>query len=237
MEDNPDILERFATTSYDWGPCPYGKPGTQVVNAFACERLDGALYERALARGWRRSGMIFYRTRCPDCAACVPLRVDAGRIEPTKSQRRVSRLNADLSVSAGIQEFTEEDYALFSRYLFARHGVGREGFTREDYRRSYIESPVESAIARYRKGDGSLVALSFLDVLPDGLSSVYFAFEPEEGRRSLGVHSVFADSALARELGKRWYYLGFRVEGCKKMEYKARFAPHEIAASGVWRAV
>ena len=237
MEDHPDILEQFAATRYDWGPCPYGRPGTQLVNAFACERLDGALYERALALGWRRSGMIFYRNRCPACDACVPLRVDAGQLAATKSQRRVSRLNADLSFSAGIQEFTEEDYALFSRYLCARHSVGRDGFTREDYRRSYIESPVESAIVRYRKSDGSLVALSFLDVLPDGLSSVYFAFEPEEGRRSLGVHSVFADSSLARGLGKRWYYLGFRVAGCKKMEYKAHFAPHEIATGGAWRAV
>lgn len=95
---------------------------------------------------------------------------------------------------------------------------------------------MEGAIARYRTADGRLVALGFIDVLVDGFSSVYFAFDPAETRRSLGVYSVFAECSLLASLGKRWYYLGFWVDGCRKMEYKAGFRPHELAHEGRWVA-
>jgi len=206
------------------------------VNAFACERLDGAAYERALADGWRRSGPVLYRNRCAACDACVPIRVDAAALEATKGQRRAIRANADVTVSLEERAFSAEDYALMKRYLLARHREEAESLGEAEYRKAYVESPVEGAIARYRTADGRLVAAGYLDLLPEGLSSVYFAFDPDESRRSLGVFSVFAEARIARELGKRWYYLGFWVACCRKMAYKAGFRPHEIARGGVWLA-
>lgn len=223
-------------TRYDWGPCPYGMPSKHEVNAFACARLEGADYERALADGWRRSGSVFYRNRCAVCDACVPIRVDAAGLEATKGQRRAIRANADVTVSLEARAFTEEDFSLTRRYLLARHPEEANGLGEAEYRASYIESPVAGAIARYRTADGRLVAAGYLDLLPDGLSSVYFAFDPAESPRSLGVFSVFAESRIARELGKRWYYLGFWMADCRKMAYKAGFRPHEIARGGVWLA-
>jgi arginine-tRNA-protein transferase len=130
-----------------------------------------------------------------------------------------------------------EDYELFLRYLAVRHPEDAEGFDEAAYVRSYIRSPVETVIVRYRTPAGRLVALSYLDVLPDGLSSVYFAFDPDESKRSLGVYSVFAEAAFARELGLRWYYLGFWVKDCRKMAYKANFRPYQLACDGEWREV
>lgn len=185
--------------------------------------------------GWRRSGLAFYRNRCSDgCDECVPIRVDAEHIEPGKTHRRIIRLNADLSMAASPASFREEDYALFMKYMRARHPEDAAECDEQAYYRAYVISPVETAIVRYRTPDGKLVALSYLDVLDDGFSSVYFAFDPAESKRSLGVYSVFAESAILRSLGKRWYYLGFRVSACKKMAYKAGFRPHEIAKDGEW---
>jgi arginine-tRNA-protein transferase len=236
MEEAAAVLDRLKETRYEWGPCPYGAGRAHVVSAFSCERINEGLYETALADGWRRSGRVFYRNRCEGCDACVPIRVDALNVRPSKSQRRAARANADLSVSLGRLEFTEEDYSLFRRYLAARHPEDVGSLDEAGYRASYIESSVEGRIARYRKPDGSLVALGFLDALVDGLSSVYFAFDPDESARSLGVFSVLAECAIARSLGMRWYYLGFHVAGCRKMAYKASFAPHETARAGVWKS-
>jgi arginine-tRNA-protein transferase len=217
-------------------PCPYGKVAQQTLRYFATARCDAVEYTSALADGWRRSGFLFYRNECAGgCTGCVPIRVDAERLGANKTQRRICRLNGDLSLSAGAMEFREEDYALFSRYLRARHPEDAGDFDREAYVRGYLCSPVESLILRYRNPSGALLALSFVDVLADGLSSVYFAFEPDESRLSLGVYSVFAECALLKGLGLRWYYLGFYVDGCRKMEYKARYEPHELASGGLWR--
>ena len=219
------------------GPCPYGMPRGHGMRFFRVERCDEGSYERAMAEGWRRSGMFFYQNACElGCASCVPIRVDARAIVPTKAQRRAIRMNGDLSLSLSVSGFSREDFVLFRAYLAARHPEDARGFDEEAYCRSYLCSPVEGAIARYRTADGRLVALGFIDVLADGFSSVYFAFDPAESRRSLGVYSVFAECSLLASMGKRWYYLGFWVAGCRKMEYKAGFRPHELAREGRWVA-
>jgi len=82
---------------------------------------------------------------------------------------------------------------------------------------------------------GKLVGVSWLDYLPNSLSSVYFAFEPEEAKRSLGTFSVLKEIEIARMSGREFYYLGFYVPGSPKMSYKGRFKPHELLLDGQWR--
>lgn len=220
--------------------CPYGHPNAHAVMSFWSNGRDAsalsAEYEYALVAGWRRSGRIFYRNACDGCDSCVPIRLDAARILPSKTQRKIVRLNADISLSVASPSFEREDYRLFESYMRSRHAEGAIDWNERIYVAAYIDSPVDSAIVRYRDRLGKLVALSFIDVLPDGFSSVYFAFDPDEGRRSLGSYSVFAESALLLELGKHWYYLGFLVSDCAKMGYKANFRPYELARCGRWYA-
>ena len=83
--------------------------------------------------------------------------------------------------------------------------------------------------------EGRLLATGYADFLPGGISSVYFAFEPDQARRSLGTWSVLREAALARESGRRDHYLGFWVPGAAKMDYKANFAPFEVARHGHWQ--
>jgi arginine-tRNA-protein transferase len=230
-----DLFGAGAEASERGVPCPYGQPHEHRALYFVSESCEGARYEEAMKDGWRRSGLVFYRNRCSECCeACVPIRVDAENIEPGKTQRRIIRMNEDLSVSAARASFEAEDYALFMKYMRTRHPEEAKEFDEMTYYRAYVASPVETAIVRYRTTDGRLVALSWLDALADGFSSVYFAFDPDEARRSLGVYSVFAESAILRSLGKRWYYLGFWVSACRKMAYKSGFRPHQIAKDGEW---
>jgi arginine-tRNA-protein transferase len=70
------------------------------------------------------------------------------------------------------------------------------------------------------------------------VSSVYFYFDPAESNRSLGNFGALVEIEYARRLKIPHWYLGFWVKGCRAMEYKANFKPHELLHSdGVWRRV
>jgi len=39
---------------------------------------------------------------------------------------------------------------------------------------------------------------------------------------------------LARALQLKWLYLGYWIEGCRKMSYKREYAPLEVLRDGQW---
>ena len=47
---------------------------------------------------------------------------------------------------------------------------------------------------------------------------------------------MLAEIDYAARLGIPYWYLGYWVRGCRAMEYKATFRPHELLhPDGVWR--
>lgn len=213
-------------------PCPYLK-GNTSSGEFFFGGSRFSRYEELLAAGWRRTGPALYRYRCEDCSSCVPIRLRSDRLERGGRARRLARRNADLSFALLPPAFTDERFALYADYVRRRHGGPMEGL--EESCRSLIASPM-AAISEYRDQNGKLLALGFLDLLPEGLSSAYFAFDPAASSRSLGIYSVFAESAAGLELGKPYYYLGFWVPGSPTMDYKADFHPFELALGGMQEA-
>ena len=76
--------------------------------------------------------------------------------------------------------------------------------------------------------DNRLVGLGIVDEVPGALSAVYFFWDPELAPPSLGVAQVvmLIEDAAAR--GLDYVYLGYRVDGCRSLEYKNRYRPHEM---------
>ncbi|RMF83076.1 MAG: arginyltransferase [Nitrospirae bacterium] len=221
-------------------PCGYlpGRDSAAVV-ADPEAPLDGAAYATLLAYGFRRSGRLVYRPRCPGCRACVPVRIPVARFRPSRSQRRVWRRNRDLTVAVVPPRFRREHYDLFRRYQRDHHGdtmeLARPGEPPEaGYHRFLVASPVATEHHEYRLG-GRLVGVGVVDRLPAALSSVYYFYDPEEGRRSLGTYSVLWEVAYARRLGLAHHYLGYWIEACAKMRYKQRFQPLEWFDGAAWR--
>lgn len=228
---------RVSVREADYGLCPYLGDRGWRVEEFTAPTIDPSVYEASLASGWRRSGFSFYRTICRGCELCIPLRLDAHGFAPTRSQRRLERINADLGVEIVDPSFSEERFALYRRYVRFQHKSSVEDGDEErmSYAAFLLESPLEStAIVEYRDSGKVLLATGYVDILPGGISSVYFAFDPVAARRSLGTWSVLRETRLAAELGGRYYYLGFWVPGAAKMDYKANFAPFETARGGRW---
>src|SRR5437762_1574198 len=87
-----------------------------------------------------------------------------------------------------------------------------------------------------RGSAGRVIGSGICDMCDQSLSSVYFYFEPAEARRGLGTFSALKELAAARRMGVPYYYLGYWIDGCMSMQYKARFNPHEfLGADGIWR--
>jgi len=215
-------------------PCPYLNGKTWITQLFAARKISPVLYETLLSKGFRRSGYLFYRNQCEGCTSCIPLRIPVSKFQPSPSMKKCLRRNRDVEIFETSIAFDKEVFALYRRYSVYKHGKEEPSVQEEGFRRFLCSSPLDTRMMRYSV-KGKLVGVSWLDYLPNSLSSVYFAFEPEEAKRSLGTFSVLKEIEIARMSGREFYYLGFYVPGSPKMSYKGRFKPHELLLDGQWR--
>ncbi|MEJ0004444.1 MAG: arginyltransferase [Pararobbsia sp.] len=82
---------------------------------------------------------------------------------------------------------------------------------------------------------GALRMISMIDILGDGLSSVYTFFDPTIEHASFGTYNILWQIEQARQLGLPYIYLGYWIRESQKMAYKANFQPLEGLIDGRWR--
>jgi len=197
--------------------------------------VDSTVYSELVRLGFRRSGQHVYRPRCDSCAACTPVRIPVDQFHANRTQRRCRQRNSDLTMRLRPLVFEEAHYRLYRRYQQARHaGGGMDQDDREQYRSFLLQSRVDSALAEFSL-DGEVIMVSLVDRLLDGISAVYTFFEPDLPNRSLGVYGVLSQVELTREMGLPYLYLGYWIEGCRKMAYKQAYQPLEMLHAGRWQ--
>lgn len=217
-------------------PCSYLPGRVSESRAAWAERMPAALYHRFMDAGFRRSGKVLYQPVCRGCRACVSIRVRVETFQPSKSQRRCRRRNGDVVVTIAEPVPTDEKYDLYRRYVAGRHQRSEGEEDRESFERFLYDSPVDTIEFEYRDRSRRLLAVGLCDASADSLSSVYFYFEPGESKRGLGTFGALYEIETAARLGVPYYYLGYWVDGCGAMEYKADFRPAEVLhPDGVWR--
>lgn len=219
--------------------CPY-LPNREERKVFThlIGRRAAALNDTLTQSGFRRSQTIAYRPACENCRACVSVRVKVAEFHLSKNLRRVLERNQDLSRSVVCTEPTGEQYGLFRAYLDARHSDGgMADMTVLDYSMMIEDSHVETRLIEYRSNAGQLLGVCLTDVLADGLSMVYSFYEPEAEKRSLGTFIILDHIDRGRRLGLPHVYLGYWVQGSRKMAYKGRFLPQERLGLNGWERV
>lgn len=233
----PESLQYYATAAY---PCSYIEgqlARSQVATPITAVGEDH--YDTLIRHGFRRSGAFVYRPQCDHCQACTSIRLPVAAFTPNRSQRRAWTRHANLQSRVTRPHFSEEHYALYSRYQNARHTGG--GMDQDDvvqYMDFLVRTHVTTIMVEFREpgqngAAGELKMVSIVDQLNDGLSAVYTFYSPEPGQ-SLGTFNVLWQIAYAKSLNLTHLYLGYWIEACAKMSYKSRFRPSEMLIRGAW---
>jgi len=195
------------------------------------------LYPLALGWGFRRSGDLVYRPHCLGCRACVAVRIPVADFTPDRSQRRCLARNADVVARVLPAERTDEHFALYRRYLAARHaGGGMDTHGVAEFDQFLIGGWCEGRFLELREHDSHrLLAVAVTDLADDALSAVYTFFEPDAAARGLGTLAILQQIEWARRDGRGHLYLGYWIAGHDKMDYKRRFRPLEGFDGRQWR--
>lgn len=238
--DNPQFYLTAPTA------CPYlpGKHERKVFTHLVGEKA-AALNDILTQGGFRRSQNIAYRPACEACRACVSVRVVVDEFRPGRTFRRIIRRNTDIVGNEVPPQPSADQYALFRDYLDSRHARGGMAeMSVLDYAMMVEDSVVRTFLTEYRTKPESplethmdtwpLTAVALCDRLSDGISMVYSFYEPLEEERSLGTYMILEHIEYARRLGLPYLYLGYWIDGSRKMSYKTRFQPQEHLGPNGW---
>jgi len=159
-------------------------------------------------------------------------------------------------------EFCTAAHDLYQKYQMTVHGDTKADCSPEQYRRFLCTStfpPASSTLSGSTKTsppwcgygafhqqywlDGELIAVGVVDVLPQGLSSKYFFYDPERRDLELGKLGALLEIEWVvkhcppENTMFKYYYLGFYVHNCPKMKYKAKYGPAELLDPVTYRYI
>lgn len=236
-EDNPqaDTLRVFHTGDHACGYWPDRTARDLVIDPRDPRLLQA--YPLALQWGFRRSGDIVYRPHCKGCHACVAVRIPVADFVPNRSQRRCLARNADVETRVLPAQRSEEQFALYRRYLVARHrdgGMDDHGVV--EFEQFLIGAWAQGRFLEFRlHNTQQLLAVAVTDLAGNALSAVYTFYDPDQAARGLGTLAVLRQVAWAQREGLAHLYLGYWIADHKKMDYKRRFEPLEGYDGRGWR--
>ncbi len=198
--------------------------------------------DRLWANGWRHFGDYFFRYSRTEAAdgeiqTIQPLRIPLADFSPSKSQRRIRNRNRDALISIAPAVVDDEREALFLKH--SERFTTNVPETLRDFIPSEIPDRLPCACLNVEvRVDGKLIAVSYLDVDNESVSSVYAIFDPAEQRRGLGILTLLEEIGWARSQGKRWLYPGYATAQPSVYDYKKAFRPAECFDwNGNWRVL
>jgi leucyl-tRNA---protein transferase len=212
--------------------CPYLPDKELRYSYFYAHEVNQDELEVLLSQGWRKFGYYYFKPNCPNCNACVPLRIMVDEFEPSRSQKRVIKKGKDIEMFPIPLRYKGEIYAVYRDHSMARFG---RVSTEEEFLTSFYRISCPGFQTEYYYNN-RLAAVGFLDRSVHALSSVYFVYHHDLEEFSPGTLSICREIEEAKEMGSKWYYLGYYIENNQSMNYKNRFYPHERLdmTSGEW---
>ncbi|QLE85821.1 arginyltransferase [Shewanella sp. Scap07] len=213
--------------------CSYLPSKQEQLLVLQEDHLNDNLFEHLLALGFRRSGGTIYKPQCPQCNACLPIRIPVEQFVPSRRQKRTMRNNRDLSWRIA-DAHTPAQYALYERYVNERHKDGPMYPATPEQYQQFVKAKWTSPILIEILHEDELIGVAVTDVLPNSLSAIYSFFAPEQHKRSLGNMMILIQLQLAKLMRKSFIYLGYQIDESRKMNYKRNFHPYQVLTQQGW---
>jgi len=225
-----DIIE-FSTLQ---SPCVY-LHGEQMKMAYKyIKECSIELNSKLIQRGWRRFGHYYSRPECETCTACQSMRVSIDDFVFSKSVRRVMKKNKETRVLLRKPSVSQEHlnlYEKYHRYMEKKKGWEYYPLTLESYADLYAKGSSFYGYEVLYIRDEKLVGVDLVDFLEDGISSIYFFYDPDYAHLFLGKFSLYKQIEMAKERDLSWMYLGYYVEACESLKYKNSYKPNQILSN------
>ncbi|NRD73792.1 arginyltransferase [Shewanella sp. VB17] len=216
--------------------CSYLEHQLEQLLVLQEESINLDLFEQLLAFGFRRSGGTIYKPQCPNCSACLPIRIPATLFTPSKRQKRTLKNNKDIIWKIADKQ-QEYHYDLYARYINERHQDGpMYPASREQYQH-FIDAGWLTPIFVELWNNQELIGVAVTDVMPNSLSAIYSFFSPDEHKRSLGSLLILIQCRLAKLMNKDFVYLGYQIDESRKMNYKRSYLPYQLLTSNGWQQI
>ena len=210
------------------------------------ENCSSDLNNQLVQRGWRRFGNYYSRPQCENCIKCESLRIDANSFTFSRNAKRTIKKNKDTVFSIQSPTITNEHleiYEKYHKYMEKKKGWKNYRITPGGYQELYKAGAGKFGKEILYYIDDRLVGVDLVDFLDDGISSIYFFYDPDFRNFSLGRYSIYMQIQLAKNFNLRWIYLGYYVKDCPSLNYKDRYKPYEIMTnnatleeSPIWEA-
>ena len=224
---NPTSTD-FSMFDYD---CAYLEGKSVRMNYKYVSYASKEFATAVIHRGWRRFGKYFFHPICNGCNECKSIRIDAKNYHYSKSQKKAIKRNNDTQIIVQEPSMTDAHIKLYNKYHSFKHqkdGWQHRNISQREYNENFVEGANNFGKEVLYIRDGKLIGVDLIDILEDGISSIYFYYDPDYPNLSLGTYSLLYQIKLANILELRWIYLGYWVDGCKAFAYKPKFQPQEI---------
>lgn len=211
--------------------CAY-LPGKSVrMNYQHIEEGTQAYNSALIERGWRRFGCYYFHPICNGCNECKSVRIDVNNFTLRKSQKKSIKRNKETQIIIQKPTLSQAHIDLYNKYHTFKHKKddwSHRNISPREYKENFVEGAHEFGKEVLYVKDDKLIGVDLIDILDDGISSIYFYYDPDFPALSLGTYSLLYQIELAKVLELPWIYLGYWVDGCKAFAYKSKFQPLEI---------
>jgi arginine-tRNA-protein transferase len=220
-----NILKEFSLDD----KCSYLENQEQTTHYKIIENCSMKHSQELIERGFRRFGKMYFRPICSGCDKCESIKIDVANYTFSKSERRVLKKARELTIYIQTPTLTQEHLNLFEKYHLFMHkkkGWKYNKTTADHYYNSFVTGHEEFGYEVLYFIEGKLIGVDLIDVLEDGVSSIYFYYDPDFSYLSLGKLSLLNQIKFAKKSNKKWIYLGYYVENCDSLSYKADYKPY-----------
>jgi len=219
------ILKEF----YLKDKCSYLDNKKQNLHYTMIDNCTSQHCNELVERGYRRFGKMFFRPICSDCDECKSIKIDVENFNFSKSMRRVIKKASNIQSYIQKPTLTKEHLTLFKKYhLFMKDKKGWKynETSPNHYYDSFVTGDNEFGYEILYFDNDKLIGVDLVDILDNGISSIYFYYDPDYMNYSLGKLSMYNQILIAKNHNLKWIYLGYYVKDCPSLSYKSHYKPY-----------